>query len=245
MHQPNPGDEVRRLKQRLGELESLVQVIGRINRTLEIDEVLRASRQGVQRVLGGGFGCFILIRPATDRLELALADELAPEFAKELEQLVADFRIPPPNSEVDTNILVVLGSRVREILGTESQVLIPLTARSRPIGVLVVGLGTGRVLTPLSVDLLMSIGEQVGMAIENARLHASLRGSEQWHRTFIEDSPEGCWEGDLTGKITYVNEAACKILGYAHEEILRMRTSDFSVDQASTLASKEKLYQTG
>ncbi|HEX9076575.1 MAG TPA: PAS domain S-box protein, partial [Anaerolineae bacterium] len=47
------------------------------------------------------------------------------------------------------------------------------------------------------------------------------------------------------GKITYVNEAACKILGYAHEEILRMRTSDFSVDQASTLASKEKLYQTG
>jgi two-component system phosphate regulon sensor histidine kinase PhoR len=245
MHQPHPGDEVRRLKQRLGELESLVQVIGRINRSLEVDDVLRASRQGVQRVLGGGFGCFILIRPATDRLELALADELSPEFAKELEQLVAGFRISPAETELNTNILVALGSRVHEILKTESQVLIPLTARSRPIGILVVGLETGRVLTPLSVDLLMSIGEQVGMAIENARLHASLRESEQWHRTFIQDSPEGCWEGDLTGRIRYVNDAACKILGFTREELLRMQVSDFGVDRASALASREKLFQTG
>ena len=49
MHQAHPGDETRRLKQRLGELESLVQVIGRINRSLEIGDVLRSGTGKMHR----------------------------------------------------------------------------------------------------------------------------------------------------------------------------------------------------
>jgi K+-sensing histidine kinase KdpD len=236
MQQPHRDDEVRRLERRLGELESLVQVAGRINRSLEIDDVLRASRQGVQRVLGGGFSCFILIHPAQDKLELALADELAPELVKEFERLVADFR-PPSIPGSDTNIIGVLGSRLRAILRTESLVLIPLTARSQPIGILVVGLETGRVLTPLSADLLMSIGEQVGMAIENARLHASLRESEEWHRTFIGESPDGFMEGDFDRTITFVSCACNRGILISIERVRSPQRGDCSgQDSLSTNA---------
>ncbi|OGO40708.1 MAG: hypothetical protein A2Z03_02890 [Chloroflexi bacterium RBG_16_56_8] len=242
--------EIRRLEQRLGELQALVQVIGRINRSLPIDEILHTSQEGIQRVLEGKFGCFVLVDPDARKLELAHAHSLPSSLHEQLQLFVTRFQFPPtdPTSQDYVDLIALLGDQVREILRTysaESSALIPLTARSRPVGILIVGIGTPRVLMPISVDLLMSIGEQVGMAIEQARLNASLSESEQFHRAFIENSPDGIWEGDFKDHILYVNEAACRIMGYTREELLQMQPSDLIVDKDTASSQREKLFQQG
>ncbi|MBI4789376.1 MAG: GAF domain-containing protein [Chloroflexi bacterium] len=178
MSESSKDAEMQQLEQRLGELQALIQVIGRINRSLQVDDVLQASQDGILRVLEGRFGCFLLIDLPARQLELAHAETLPPILGESLRLLVRDFQFPPPDVEPENpvSLIAALGERVREVLQaytSESAALIPLTSRQRPVGILVVGVGTPRVLMPLSIDLLMFIGEQVGMAIENARLHAS------------------------------------------------------------------------
>lgn len=225
---PETPEETRinRLEQQLAELRGLVGVITLLNRSLEVDEILASAVQGIQRVLGGSYGCFILLNPESSRLELGQSVGLAPSLYARLERLVRECQpIVPPVLPTNTPVLHQVGELVRQILPPDSSewvTLIPLTAQARPIGVLLLAIRAGRVPKPPSVDMLMSIGEHIGMAIENARLHAAVRDSEQWNRTFLEKMPDGCLEGEFNGRITYVNDAASRILGYTHDELLCM-----------------------
>ncbi len=244
-------DETRRLEQRLDELRALARVSGEINRSLNVRKVLQTSQAGIREVLGGTFGGILLIDPVTWKLEVALADQLPPRVQDALKQLISDFPIRGRNADADapdTALLSSLGSRLQEIMkaeSSESSITIPLTARGRPIGILLVGVAAGRVPKPLSVEMLLSMGEQVGMALENARLHTALRESERWHRAFIENSPDGFWEGDMQGHTTYVNPAAGAILGYSREELLQMRFSDLRADPMDGRTAMEELQRTG
>ncbi len=198
--------------------------MGQVNRSLDLDEILRTSLEGIQQVVGGGFGCFLLLEPEKKTLKLAQPVGLGPVLTQELERLAHDcspiFLAP---SSQDVNVLALLGERIRVALKAtsfESVILIPLTARAQPIGILIMGIGTGRLLMPPSVDLLMSMGEQIGMAIEHARLMESVRKSEEWHRLFIEQNLDGFWETSADQKIRYVNPAGCAMLGYTREELI-------------------------
>ncbi len=250
MPESTPDTDISILNQRLAELQELVQVIGRINRSLELDDVLHAGLAGIQQVLGGKFGCFILIDPALQKLELAYAESMPPPLYERLQLFAANFRSPLANSQAlnEINLIIILGDQVREILKddyAESATLIPLTARGRPVGILLVGIGVRRPSTPSGVDLLMSIGEQVGMAIENARLHTSLARSEQFHRAFVENSPDGILEGSLDGQVTYVNSAACALLGYSHDELMQLRPFDMLADPGVVAIIDDELHRLG
>ena len=51
---------------------------------------------------------------------------------------------------------------------------------------------------------------------------AALRASEQKFRTYVDFAPEGIWVLDRQGRYVDVNEAACRLLGYSRDELLRM-----------------------
>lgn len=247
----NLPDEIRRLEQRLDESRALARVSGEINRSLNVRDVLQTSQARIREVLGGSFGAFVLINPVTWRLEIALADQLGPRVQGGLQQVVRDFPMPAPHGStgaLDAALLSSLGNCVQELMKAESKeswVIVPLTARRYPVGILLVGIAADRVLTPLSIDLLYSMGEQVGMALENARLHTALGESEEWHRTFIEYSPDGFWEGDLQGNTTFVNPTVTDILGYSREELLQTKVADLTADQVDGRAVFEDLQRTG
>jgi len=50
----------------------------------------------------------------------------------------------------------------------------------------------------------------------NKRISAekALRSSEEKYRTIIETTPDGYYEVDLSGNLTFFNNSMCKILGY-------------------------------
>ncbi|OHD66897.1 MAG: hypothetical protein A2176_12610 [Spirochaetes bacterium RBG_13_51_14] len=56
------------------------------------------------------------------------------------------------------------------------------------------------------------------------RMHAeqAFRQSEEKYRTILEAMDEGFFENDLKGNFTSVNDAACRMAGYAREELIGM-----------------------
>lgn len=220
---------------RLAELQALAQVIAQINRSLEPAQVRHAALDGLRQFVGGEFGCFLLLdhNPLTLRVENV--EGLPADLLTELQNIPLP-EMPTPDQ---VTCIPILGERVAEILrarGISSFILLPLTARQRAIGILLIGVYSARVLSPLSIDLVLSIGEQVGMALEHARLHTALAESEAWSRAFIEQSPDGFWETDAQGYVTYVNASACRLLGYSRDELLTMQRDDFVVEPAHVRA---------
>ena len=249
--EPKQGANSRLLERNLSDLRALSQVIVEIGRSLDLDTVLQSSLMGIQRVVQGDSGCFLLVPPDRRSLELTHADTLPPSLREHLQSfaLEPDLIPAPFGPEENARIILTVGKRVGEILKAEcvdSYLLMPLAVQGRAIGALLILTTAGRVLEPASIDLLMSIGEHVGMAIENARLHASVLQAEEWRRTFMENSPEGFLEGDFEGHFTYVNDAACKILGYERAALLGLRVADFTIQDAATAhAASAQLQQTG
>ncbi|MCJ7547628.1 MAG: PAS domain S-box protein [Deltaproteobacteria bacterium] len=55
----------------------------------------------------------------------------------------------------------------------------------------------------------------------------ALRQSEEKYRTIIENIEDGYYEVDLTGNFTFVNDAACRIQGYARDEMIGMNNREY------------------
>ncbi|MBI5028942.1 MAG: GAF domain-containing protein [Chloroflexi bacterium] len=223
------------LEQRLHDLEALIQVVRQINRSLNPENVYQNSLNGIRVALGADFGCFVLLDPVLLLLKLGLQSNLESSLAVDLENLLRDFRFPsdivyPGDRDYMSSII---GQEIKLVLKDHqitNSFLIPLLTRTQLLGVMAFGTGgEGKFLAPKSIDLVLSIGDQVANAIENAQLHAKLKESEEWSRTFIDDSPDSFWETDWEGNIYYVNDSACKLLGGDRATILKMHRNDFFI----------------
>ena len=248
MTESTPGMDTRQHDRRLTELQELIHVISDINRSRHVDDILHAGLDGIRQVLDGRFGCYLLMNPALQKLELVHAESLPPPLFTPLQDLARHFQSPiataPPDDPAD--LTLDLDDRIRTILrngDSEPAVLVPLAARGRPVGILIVGAGTRGRLTPPGEDLLLSIGEQLGMAIENARLRQSLAESERFHRAFVEHSPDGIIEGEAGGHVRYVNTAACQMLGYTRDEFLRLKPGDLDLEPEVLATLTDELHR--
>ena len=63
---------------------------------------------------------------------------------------------------------------------------------------------------------------------ERRQAEAALRQSEEKYRAIIENMEEGYIELDLTGRLTFFNEAARRFLGYSKEETLGMHYKKYT-----------------
>jgi PAS domain S-box-containing protein len=74
---------------------------------------------------------------------------------------------------------------------------------------------------------------------ERKQVEEALRQSEEKYRTILETMQEAYYESDLTGHLTFVNDALCRHLGYTKEELIG---KDFR--QYQDEAHAKKAYQT-
>jgi two-component system, cell cycle sensor histidine kinase and response regulator CckA len=82
---------------------------------------------------------------------------------------------------------------------------------------------------------------------ERMRVEEALRKSEEKYRNILESMKELYTEQDLKGNLTFVNEAACKHIGYAREQLLGMNYRSF-IPPKTTHRLKEvysEVYETG
>ncbi len=69
------------------------------------------------------------------------------------------------------------------------------------------------------INLLKVVAEIISGAIVKNETEGALKESERRYREILNTMEEGYYEADLTGKITFCNEAACRILGYKTGEL--------------------------
>jgi PAS domain-containing protein len=60
------------------------------------------------------------------------------------------------------------------------------------------------------------------------QMEEALRQSEERYRSIIEQMEDGYFETDLRGVFTFVNDAECRIIGYAREELIGRGTDIFT-----------------
>jgi two-component system sensor histidine kinase DegS len=112
-----------------------------------------------------------------------------------------------------------------------SQLIVPLKSKGRVVGTVCAAVHSLRAFPPEEVDLLTSVGNQIGVAIENASLYQKereaaeqLRLSEQRYRELFENAHDAIWLHDMEGNILAANEACARLTGYSLNELRNLKT---------------------
>jgi two-component system, sporulation sensor kinase E len=74
-------------------------------------------------------------------------------------------------------------------------------------------------------DLFFSIVHDI---TERKQAQEALQDGERYLRTILQTTADGFWVVDVEGKITEVNEAYCRMLGYTRDELLKLNV--FAID---------------
>lgn len=168
----------RRVSERTRELSALNAVAEVVSRSLDLHEVLRGALRQVLEVVDTGSGAIYALDQAAQEFVLVAQQGLSPEFVDLVTRLpvavalagrsfdaagplvwsVADYPDGPIRDGIVQQHLTAI-------------VAVPLLAKERLAGALVFSPREPRDLTAEEAAMLMAVGRQVGVAIENARLY--------------------------------------------------------------------------
>jgi len=174
------GKEVRqRVASRLGAINAVTAIV---TASLELEQILNDALDKVLEVTGLEAGLIFLLDRQTQELSLAAYRGLSKETAAGVDRLklgegfcgrVAQSGEPMvvQDSSSDPRLTRLA---VREE-GLRGQIIAPLRAKGEAQGVLAVATRESRQFLPEEVELITAIGNQIGVAIENARLYENMR----------------------------------------------------------------------
>ncbi len=113
--------------------------------------------------------------------------------------------------------------------GTVQCVVIPLKSKGDEVlGTLMVESDGQPILTREDFTLLQLLGDQISVAISNARLFVELDQSQEKYREVLDTVKEVIFQTDQLGRWTFLNAAWQELLGYGVKETL----GTFFLDQA-------------
>lgn len=99
---------------------------------------------------------------------------------------------------------------------------VPLLSKGRIIGILSAA-RRGRKFLPEEASLLVAIGDQAGVVIENAQLYQEMRDSERNYRDLFDNASVPMFKSDVSGTVTAANKAFSDLTGYTHQDLVGMK----------------------
>lgn len=167
----------RRVEERTRELATLNALAAVVSRSLELDEVMTSALQATMEAAAMESGAAFRLDEATQTLELMAHRGLSPRFVPFIARLPLHAALA--GRPIDTENLAIwpiseypageLKDRMREE-GLELVIAVPVAAKGRLLGSLIIGTRTSRTLASEASALFVAIGRQVGLAAENAGL---------------------------------------------------------------------------
>ena len=111
-----------------------------------------------------------------------------------------------------------------------SMMIVPLKSKEKVLGTLCVGMRSYRKFHQDEVSLLMGIGNQIGVAVENAQLYQherefaeQLQSSEERYRQLFQNAHDAIWLQDLEENIIAANDSFLLLTGYSMEELRNIK----------------------
>lgn len=181
------------LVQRNRELSLLNVVATAVTQPLHLNELLDRALTEVLRVTGVDAGSIFLLREDTRTLELRACLGTSDEAANAMMRLHLDDSACGGVVEKGQPMVVSdlrhyrsgAGRALRQA-GLRALVHVPLVSHGVTLGTLCVGTRVPREFQQPEVDLLMAIGNQIAVGIENARLYDELARREQLRGELLE-----------------------------------------------------------
>lgn len=170
------------LASRSEELLALNEIAAAVNQSLDLNETLNQALAKILQVMKIDQGGIYLRDERNGGLKIAVQRGLSPEFVEKIDGLQRGEGFSG-HVLVSGEPLVIkdltkdarLTHRVVQEAGFRSVVIVPLKSKGSTLGTLFVLTIGQRKFTQIEVEMLMSIGHQLGIAIENARLYEDMK----------------------------------------------------------------------
>ena len=182
-------DDIKLLKSRINDLSSLIEVSIIVNSTLDLDQVLLLVMEKAQSVMRAEASSVLLGNNETDKLECEVALGAVGEHVRKTIRLAKGQGVAGWVWEHEEPIIVADVSKDKRFFSgidrksgfkTQSILAVPLKVQDRIIGVAeVINRIDGRKFTQDDLDLFMTFGRQVALAIDNAQMHQAALEQER------------------------------------------------------------------
>lgn len=194
------------------------------NECTTLDELTRFCLERLSGLVPFRSAFFLLGEGTPPRPVLVQPRNVPPTLEHEL-------RAPDSQNEFLTESHAALSERVRHLLSAHDLgvgALVPLTARTRFLGLLVLAAELFAESPPFSDEFACTIGAHIGLALD--RLRTGERAAEQQPATrgFLNQIQDGYWQTDQQGRIVLVNDAALAALKRPRAEVLNQRFDELS-----------------
>ncbi len=122
------------------------------------------------------------------------------------------------------------------LLGAQAFVVAPIQVQGQVLGILYADSTRTSEITARESRLAAAIAQQAALAIQNARLYERIQAQQQQYSLLAEGATDLIISTDLEGRVTYANNAALEVLGYAPAELLERRFDDLLEPDSSQAA---------
>lgn len=215
------------LFQRTKELETLYDLSVLINQTLNLDQILPMALERVLTLTGFEMGTIYLVSDDREWLELRYHKNYPSHLAEAVKRLKRGEGVV--GSAVDKKEVITLSidqypsprmlpSLIEEKV--KSLVGIPLLSKGEAVGAICLTSRSDRLLGQNEVHLFESLGNQVGMALQNAKLFSSVENAKtEWETTF-DTVTDLITIRDRDYRVLRANKAAFRRWGVGPDKII-------------------------
>ncbi len=215
------------IQRRVGQLAAINTVATTVSQSLDLDLTLNTSLDAVLSIVPVDAAGISLIDEAAGRLVLRaqrgwkydfVTDPMSIPLDKGLSgQVIREDRlIVTGDLRGDQRLAVPAFTREK----IKAQALVPMHARGRVVGILSVMHHLEYTFEPEQLDVLKAIADQIGVALDNARLFEETHRQETRLSAIIQSAADAIIVTNPAGEISLINPAAQHLLGLRADSTL-------------------------
>jgi PAS domain S-box-containing protein len=233
---------------RSAELAALTAIAAQVNCTQDLDEILAGALETTLDVVGVDAGEIFLTNQETGELmlraqrglsHLFVLDEAVVAPGECLCGLSAESRRPVVADDIEAHPARTRVACLRE--GFRSLLCLPLLAHGQVLGLLNVQSQDTRQFTVEDEELLTAIGNQIGIAIANARLIDDAEQRQATLHGVMNSLVDGLILVDKRGKIVYANPCAEEMLALSASALVGRTAAAVARSVADRAANPEQV----
>jgi len=249
--------EVQTVKKNEKRLDTRRQISSAVSQSLELDQVLNNAIDSVVDMMQADVAWIFLLDEEAGELVLTAPRGISEEFVKRKDRIRVGEGLNGRVAQTGKTLVVDDASKdpriTREVMSNyniRSSLIVPLRSKGKVCGTFCIAMHSLRSFRPEEVELLTAIGDEIGVAIENAYLYQQqmaiaqqLRLSEERYRGLFESASEAIFVCSTSGRIVSANRAAEQLTGYSQDELsittLYELFSEASANKVRQLFSRE------
>lgn len=233
-------------------LTTLSAISSLLAESLQPERTLRLAIDMVMNTMAADAILIFLRKQETGELVLATYEGVSPQFAQNLSKTGVgegfNRRVADAGEAVvveDTSDAPALYREAVRQEKLQSQLIVPMKSRGQVVGTLWIATHRQQKFPPEDIDLLVAIGNEVGSALENARLYQEqlrvmqeVQASEMKYKDLFERAHDAIWVHDMDGNMVSANDAAARLTGYEVDELCRMSIMSNLSEESLRLAKE-------